>query len=140
MATTLGWYGQRSVAEEAVITELRTYTIKRGMMESWLRHWREAMDRNVALGIRVEWAGFDPESQGTFVFLRSFRDEEERRRLEQAFYEGEWWKSVSDEVMSHVVTWESRLFDTAAARGPEGELADTLQADTVDRLFPPLKG
>ena len=98
-----------------MITELRTYIIKRGMMESWLRHWRQAMDRNIALGIRVEWAGSDPESMGTFVFLRSFRDEEERRRLEKAFYEGEWWRSVSEEVMTHVVTWESRLFETAAA-------------------------
>ena len=49
---------------------MRTYTIKRGMMESWLRDWREAMERNIALGIRVEWAGFDPESMGTFVLLR----------------------------------------------------------------------
>jgi len=123
-----------------VITELRTYTIKRGSMETWLRHWREAMDRNIALGIRVEWAGFDPESMGTFVFLRSFRDEEERRRLEQAFYQGDWWRNVSDEVMSHVLTWESRLFDTAAARGPDSELADPLQADIVDRLFTPVRG
>jgi hypothetical protein len=120
-----------------VITELRTYTIKRGRMESWLRHWREAMDRNIALGIRVEWAGFDPESMGTFVFLRSFRDEEERRRLEQAFYQGDWWRNVSDEVMSHVLTWESRLFNTAVVRGPDGELADAMHSDTVDRLFPP---
>lgn len=123
-----------------MITELRTYTIKRGMMESWLRHWRAAMDRNIALGIRVEWAGIDPESMGTFVFLRSFRDEEERRRLEHAFYEGEWWRSVSDEVMSHVVNWESRLFDTAAARGPDDELVDAQQPTTVDRLFPPVRG
>jgi hypothetical protein len=120
-----------------VISEVRTYTIKRGMMESWVRHWREAMEHNIALGIRVEWAGFDPESMGTFVFIRSFRNEEERRRLEEAFYEGDWWRSVSDEVMSHVLNWESRLFFTAAARGPGGELADTLQPDTVDRLFPP---
>ena len=59
------------------------------------------------------------------------------RRLEEAFYEGDWWRSVSDEVISHVLNWESRLFDTTAARGPDGELADTLQTDTVDRLFPP---
>ena len=123
-----------------MITELRTYTIKRGMMQSWLGHWREAMDHNIALGIRVEWAGFDPESMGTFIFLRSFRNEEERRRLEEAFYEGEWWRGVSDEVMSHVVNWESQVFDTAAARGPDGELTDTMQPDTVDRLFPPVKG
>jgi hypothetical protein len=121
-----------------VITELRTYTIKRGMMESWLRHWHEAMDHNIALGIRVEWAGFDPESMGTFIFLRSFRDEEERRRLEEAFYEGEWWRSVSDEVMSHVVTWESRLCSTAAVRGPTGKLIDTLRPDAAEPLFSPI--
>src|SRR5436190_21209381 len=115
---------------------MRTYTIKRGMMESWLRDWREAMERNIALGIRVEWAGFDPESMGTFVLLRSFRDEEERRRTEEAFYEGDWWKSVSDEVMSHVVNWESRLMRTAPV-GSHGGLIDVNQADVdLAPLFP----
>jgi hypothetical protein len=120
-----------------VISELRTYTIKRGMMESWLRHWRVAMDRNIALGIRVEWAGFDPESMGTFVFLRSFRDEEERQRLEEAFYAGDWWRSVSDEVMSHVVNWESRLMQTVAVTQGSDGLLDVLQPDVdVEELFP----
>ena len=120
-----------------MITELRTYIIKRGMMESWLRHWRQAMDRNIALGIRVEWAGFDPESMGTFVFLRSFRNEEERSRLEQAFYEGEWWPNVSDEVMSHVANWESRLLQTAAVTNASGALVDVLEPETdLGPLFP----
>lgn len=120
-----------------MISELRTYTIKRGMMESWLGHWRVAMDRNIALGIRVEWAGFDPESMGTFVFLRSFRDEEERQQLEEAFYAGDWWRSVSDEVMSHVVNWESRLMQTVAVTQGSDGLLDVLQPDVdVEELFP----
>ena len=119
-----------------MITELRTYTIRRGRMESWLRHWREAMDRNIALGIRVEWAGFDPESMGTFIFLRSFRDEDERRRLEAEFYEGEWWKNVGDEVMGDVLNWESRLMQTAAVGSPGG-LIDVLDPDAdIEPLFP----
>jgi hypothetical protein len=105
-------------------------------MESWLRHWREAMDRNIALGIRVEWAGFDPESMGTFIFLRSFRDEDERRRLEAEFYEGEWWKSVGDEVMGDVLNWESRLMQTAAVGSPGG-LMDVLEPNAdIEPLFP----
>ena len=119
-----------------MITELRTYTIRRGRMESWLRHWREAMDRNIALGIRVEWAGFDPESMGTFIFLRSFRDEDERRRLEAEFYEGEWWKNVGDEVMGDVLNWESRLMQ-AAAVGYAGGLMDVLEPNAdIEPLFP----
>jgi hypothetical protein len=120
-----------------VISELRTYTIKRGAMESWLRSWHEAMERNIALGIRVEWAGFDPESMGTFIFIRSFRDEEERQRLEEAFYGSDWWRKVGDEVMSNVVDWSSRLMTTAAVPGKPGELTDMLDPATdVNALFP----
>jgi len=131
-----GWYQRLETEEAGVITELRTYIIKRGRMESWLRNWREAMERNMALGIRVEWAGFDTESMGTFIFLRSFRNLEERTRQEEAFYGSDWWREVGDGVMSDVVTWESRLLDTAAVRDSAGELVDVLEPEAeIGSLF-----
>lgn len=134
--TTLGWYGPLETEEDGVITELRTYIIKRGRMESWLRNWREAMKRNLALGIRVEWAGFDPESMGTFIFLRSFRNLDERTHQEEAFYGSDWWREVGDGVMSDVVTWESRLLDTAAVRDSAGQLVDVLEPEAeIGSLF-----
>ena len=54
-----------------MITELRTYHIKRGHMAEWLERWAESAAKNVELGIRIEFAGVDPESQGTFVWARS---------------------------------------------------------------------
>jgi len=42
--------------------------------------------------------------------------------------------------MSHVQIWESRLFETAGACGPDGELVGAQQPDTINRLFPPVKG
>ena len=96
-----------------MITELRTYHIKRGHMAEWFERWAESAAKNVELGIRIEFAGVDPESQGTFIWARSFADEEERQRLSGALYGSEWWKAHGDDVMSHVVTYEVRLLRTA---------------------------
>ena len=96
-----------------MITELRTYHIKRGHMAEWLERWAETAVKNVELGIRIEFAGVDPESQGTFIWARSFADEAERQRLSDALYGSDWWDAVGDEVMSHVVTYEVRLLRTA---------------------------
>jgi hypothetical protein len=99
-----------------VITELRTYLIKRGHMEAWLERWAEAAEKNEELGIRIEFAGFDPESMGTFIWARSFENEAERQRLSNLLYGSDWWREVGDEVMSHVTTYEVRLLQTTFQR------------------------
>jgi hypothetical protein len=96
-----------------VITELRIYSIKRGHMAAWLERWAETAEKNVELGIRIEFAGVDPENQGTFIWARSFADEAERQRLSEVLYGSDWWQAEGDDVMSHVVTYEVRLLRTA---------------------------
>jgi hypothetical protein len=73
---------------------------------------------------------------GTFVFLRSFRGEEERRRQEEAFYGSDWWREVGDQVMNDVVTWESRLLATVAVRDASGRPVDVLDPEAeIGLLF-----
>lgn len=120
-----------------MITELRIYTIKRGMMPAWLAAWNDAAQRNLASGIRVELAAYDPESMGTFVWLRSFRDEEDRQRREQALYGSDWWREVGDAVMANVVTWEARVLTTVAVRDDHGSLVSVSEGSAPDDLFPP---
>lgn len=99
-----------------MITELRTYTIKRGMMPAWLELFAEAIVQNHALGIRIEFAGIDPNNMGTFIWARTFRDENERVELLTQLYGSEWWQRVGDHFMSHVVNYEVRLLQTAFVR------------------------
>ena len=107
-----------------MITELRTYWIKRGHMAAWLDCWAEAAEHNEALGIRIEFAGFERESMGTYVWARSFENEAERERLSNELYGSDWWKRVGDDVMSHVITYEVRILTTAFQRADGGGLID----------------
>jgi NIPSNAP len=103
-----------------VISEIRTYTIKRHMMPVWLQLFEEAAAHNLEHGIRLDFAGIDPESMGTFIWVRTFRDEQDRQEREAALYGSEWWQRVSDEVMAHVVNYEVRVVQTAFLRTPDG--------------------
>ena len=60
-----------------MITELRRYRIKPGRMDSWCAFFAGAARENEKHGIRVEYAGIEPETN-TFVWLRSFDDEPDR--------------------------------------------------------------
>jgi hypothetical protein len=118
-----------------MITELRTYTIKRGMMESWIELWEDAARHNVDEGIRVEFAGFVPDSMGTFIWLRSFRDESDRQRREANLYGSDWWRDVGDHFMSHVVNWEATVLETAFVRNNDQEIERVLGSTDVEALF-----
>jgi hypothetical protein len=119
-----------------MITELRTYTIKRGMMESWLELWEDAARHNVDEGIRVEFAGFAPDSMGTFIWLRPFRDEADRQRRESSLYGSEWWREVGDHFMSHVVNWEARVLETAFLRTEAHGLVRVFGSTDIESFFP----
>jgi hypothetical protein len=73
-----------------MITELRRYRIKPGRMASWLAFFQEAASQHDPYGIRVEYAGIDPETN-TFTWLRSFADETDRVARKDAFYGADWW-------------------------------------------------
>ena len=75
---------------------------------------------------------------GTDLHLRAL---DPRRRgaaaLGGSLLRDDWWRSVSDEVMSHVANWESRLLQTAAVTNASGALVDVLEPETdLGPLFP----
>jgi len=112
-----------------MITGIRTYTIKRGMMPAWLELFAEAAQHNLDHGIRLEFAGVDPENMGTFIWLRTFRDDADRMDRETALYGSEWWQRVSDHVMGHVVNYEVRVVRTAFLRQPDGSFRNVFGDD-----------
>ena len=99
-----------------MITELRRYRIRPGRMASWLAFFAEAARENERCGIRVEYAGVDNET-GTFVWLRSFADEDDRVRRKDAFYGSDWWLEREAFAMHHVVEYDVTFLDAVLVRG-----------------------
>jgi hypothetical protein len=87
-----------------VITELRRYRIKPGRMNSWVTFFDEVARLQEEHGIRVEYAGVEPETN-TFVWLRSFEDEADRVRRKASFYESRWWLEREAFVMDHLLDY-----------------------------------
>ena len=98
-----------------MITELRRYRIKPEMAESWISFFREAAAENERRGIRVEYAGFDAET-GTFIWLRSFADETDRRARKDAFYGADWWLEREKFAMGHVTEYDVTFLDAVIVR------------------------
>jgi hypothetical protein len=98
-----------------MISELRRYRIKPGRMESWVAFFRAAVAEHEPHGIRVEYAGVDPETN-TFVWIRSFVDEAVRVARKEAFYGSSWWTEREAFAMDHVLEYEVTFLDAAIIR------------------------
>jgi hypothetical protein len=75
-----------------VITELRRYRIKPGRMNSWVTFFDEVARLQEEHGIRVEYAGVEPETN-TCV------------RRKASFYESRWWLEREAFVMDHLLDY-----------------------------------
>ena len=98
-----------------MITELRRYRIKPDRIESWLAFFAEVVHEHDRHGIRVEYAGVDRET-GTFVWLRSFADEADRKARKDAFYGSDWWNEREAFAMDHVLEYDVTFLDAAFIR------------------------
>ncbi len=96
------------------VAHLRTYTINKGQMDSWLKLFNEKLipllDEH---GISVDgvWVN-DEETQ--FVWVRSYGDAmADIEAKEAAFYGSDWWKANVDHVRSHLAHRDIKLIKTA---------------------------
>lgn len=96
------------------VAHLRTYTINKGQMDSWLKLFDEKLVPLMAeAGIKVEgkWVN----AEGTqFIWVRSYGDSEaDIESKEAAFYGSEWWKANVDHVRSHLAHRDIVLIKSA---------------------------
>lgn len=112
-----------------MITELRRYVIKPDRLESWVDFFADAIAEHTRLGMRVEYAGVEMDT-ATFVWLRSFDDEDARVDQKDAFYGGEWWLEREAFAMDHVLAYDVTFLDAALVR----------EGGTVSRVAWPAKG
>jgi hypothetical protein len=101
--------------EQQVITELRRYRLKPDKVESWRAFFEETLVQSDRVGIRVEYAGLDTETN-TFIWLRSFADEADRKARKDAFYGDEWWTEREAFAMDHVLEYEVTFLAASTIR------------------------
>ncbi|MBV8198615.1 MAG: NIPSNAP family protein [Candidatus Eremiobacteraeota bacterium] len=92
-----------------VITEIRTYRIKTGRREDFLR----LFDTSVApllrsQGIAIVGPFRDIESNDTIVWLRTFPSLDDRKRMLDAFYESVEWESGLKEITGDMIESQSQ--------------------------------
>ncbi|HEX5825422.1 MAG TPA: NIPSNAP family protein [Candidatus Limnocylindrales bacterium] len=98
-----------------MITELRRYRIRPDKLESWVEFFREAGRRNEAGGAHVEFAGVDRETS-TYIWLRTYADEADRKARKDAFYGSDWWNEHESFAMDHVIEYDVTFLETTMHR------------------------
>lgn len=77
-----------------MLYELRQYKIKPGMRESWIKIMEEeVIPFQVAKGMVIT-GSFAGEDESEYIWMRRFKDEEERVRLYKDVYQSDHWKTV----------------------------------------------
>jgi hypothetical protein len=78
-----------------MLYELREYTVKKGKMKQWLKLMEEEiMPFQVSQGMVIPACFTAPKKRDAFVWLRRFKNEQERKRLYRKVYESDHWKNV----------------------------------------------
>ena len=85
-----------------MIYQLRTYTVNRGMMDQWVKHFNDKLVGLMANhGITVEGAWVN-EDKNQFIWIRSFPRAEEVETRQSAFYGSPEWNETVDHTRSHL--------------------------------------
>ena len=104
---------QNSRGPDALISQLRIYTINRGQMDSWLNTFNNDLRPLLAEhGIKVDGSWVDEENE-RFVWIRSFEDQTDLERKEAAFYGSAQWLANVDHVRSHLARRDITVINQA---------------------------
>lgn len=101
-----------------MVSQLRIYTINRGMMDSWLKVFEEHIrPLHSKLGLPVErtWVNAD---RTEFLWIRSFKNVEEILEKEAAYYGSSERKVFGDLSSSHIAKMEVRLIEPVLTGAP----------------------
>ena len=74
--------------------ELRQYTMRPGMREKWVKCMEEEIiPFQVKMGMVILGSFVGEEDENTYVWIRRFENEPERKRLYDAVYQSDYWKN-----------------------------------------------
>ena len=101
-----------------MVSQLRIYTINRGMMDSWLKVFEEHIrPLHSKMGMPVErtWVSAD----GTdFIWIRSFQNAEEIAEKEAAYYGSPERKALGDLPTSHIAKINVQVIEPVLVGSP----------------------
>ena len=100
-----------------MVGQLRTYTINKGMMESWLKLFNEELIpkiKEAGMGIQTAWVN---EDNTQFIWIRTFNNKEEIEEKEAKFYGTELWEKNVDFIRGHHAHREIVLIDPILPNG-----------------------
>ncbi len=96
-----------------MISQLRMYTVNRGMMDQWVKFFNETVvPIQVKYGMKIDaqWVNQD---RNLFVWIRSFADADDVKAKEAAFYAAPEWAAVQDQARSHLARTQVEIMEPA---------------------------
>ena len=85
-----------------MISQLRIYTVNKGMTDQWVKHFTEVlvpMQENLGIKIGGMWVN---EDKNHFIWIRSFADAEDLKAKEAAFGASPDWQAIRENAGSHL--------------------------------------
>ena len=94
-----------------MVAEIRTYTINKGMMDSWLELFdKEIRPVHESLGIPIVATYVSPD-RTDFVWVRTFETAEEIPDKEKAYFASPGRKALGDRPTSHIAKMEVKVVE-----------------------------
>ena len=94
-----------------MVAQIRTYTIKKGMMDSWLELFdKEIRPVHESLGIPIVATYVSPD-RTDFVWVRTFETAEEIPDKEKAYFASPGRKALGDRPTSHIAKMEVKVVE-----------------------------
>ena len=94
-----------------MVSQLRVYTINRGMMDAWLKFYMEnivPIYRMLKIPIEATWINAD---RTEFVWVRSFDSIEDLERKEKAYYASQERKALANTPLNYIAKIEVKLIE-----------------------------
>ena len=98
-----------------MVSQMRTYTINKGMMDSWLELFdKEIRPIHESLGIPIvaTWVNAD---RTDFIWVRSFNSVEEIPGKEAEYFASPGRKALGDKPTSHIAKMEVKVIEEVLA-------------------------
>ena len=95
-----------------MVAQLRTYTINRGMMDSWLKVFNEEIRPiHDKIGMPIS-ATFVNADRNEFIWIRNFNSADEIPEKEAAYFASDERKTLGDKPTSHIAKIEVKVIET----------------------------
>ena len=94
-----------------MVAQIRTYTINKGMMDSWLELFdKEIRPVHESFGIPIVATYVSPD-RTDFVWVRTFETAEEITDKEKAYFASPGRKALGDRPTSHIAKMEVKVVE-----------------------------